>query len=354
MERRIESRQTLTIITLFLVAQFSGLLLAVLAASSSQIYIYPLTQGQTTGFLPFFVIYLAAFSLLIIVVFRFLKKELLMRLFGWFFRFLEWALILIGTTTAVSIILSYLFPESGTASTVLAAAFGVFLIILKSFRPRMRNIATLVSSTGFGVLLGFYGFSYAYVFAALIAVYDYISVFVTKHMITIAEQVSSQNLAFMISSSEVEVVPSSFLKKSDRAELKKSAMGAKDPYIKKLLKGNKLPVLSRAALGNGDIIIPIMLAVGAYVSYLNYYLPVIIIICAGLGMVATMMVLKRYKVPLPAIPPLFAFINLGLAAGYIVMNPGSTKLILSFFLIFVSLNAVLLLTLNRIRRKQGV
>ncbi|MDE1851464.1 MAG: hypothetical protein KGH69_02115 [Candidatus Micrarchaeota archaeon] len=355
LERRIENRQTLSILALFLIAQFLGLLIAILAATSTQVYLYQLSEGQATSFVPFLLSYLAIFSIAIILVFRFLRKELLLKAFGIFFRLLEWALVIIGASTAMSIMIGYLLPAIGGVSLAISVAFGILLIALKSIRPTTRNAVTLISSTGFGVLLGFYGFYYAYLFAALIAVYDYISVFITKHMLTIAEQASSQNLAFMISSSEVEVIPSSYLKGAERKELRSLAStNVKDPYLKGLVKDNKLPTVTRAALGNGDIIIPIMLAVGSYVQFFNYYMPLLVIIFAGLGMMATMAMLKRYKVPLPAIPPLFAFINLGLAIGYLEMSPGSTTLILSYLLVFVLLNAVLLLTLNRTRRMQGV
>ena len=79
-------------------------------------------------------------------------------------------------------------------------------------------------------------------------------------------------------------------------------------------------------LGTGDLALPLMLAVSAYISFLSYFAAVMIILGAASGMIFTMYLLKRYKVALPAIPPLFAFINLFLAVLFAINNVQAYKI----------------------------
>ncbi len=77
----------------------------------------------------------------------------------------------------------------------------------------------MIASIGIGVVIGFNGFSLAYLIVAVIALYDYIAVFVTKHMQVMARAMAEKNLAFLIGSSDVEMTPRSLLSDKERKEM---------------------------------------------------------------------------------------------------------------------------------------
>ena len=83
------------------------------------------------------------------------------------------------------------------------------------------------------------------------------------------------------------------------------------------------PVVSSIMLGNGDIMLPMTLAVGSYILFGNAFLSLMIICGAGTGLIFTVSLLRKYKVGLPAIPPLFAFISIFLAIAFLLSNPAN-------------------------------
>jgi hypothetical protein len=85
-----------------------------------------------------------------------------------------------------------------------------------------------------------------------------------------------------------------------------------------------------------------MVAVSAYISFASYFAPIMVILGASCGMIFTMYLLKKYKVALPAIPPLFAFISLFLAILFAINDVGDYKVWLSFLLLAVATIALLM------------
>ena len=110
------------------------------------------------------------------------------------------------------------------------------------------------------------------------------------------------------------MVPKSYLKGNEIKSLNKSIAESKvkNPIIKKLVKSGSYPVPSFSALGTGDLAIPLMLVVSAYASYFSYFMCLLIIIGSAFGLVFAMYVSKRYRVALPAIPPLLTFATIAL------------------------------------------
>lgn len=244
-------------------------------------------------------------------------------------------------------IFNTIFPSVNSIYLVVAAgAITLALIVAKNFHPKLRNLIAVTSSIGVGILIGFNGFYLAYFLMLLIAIYDYIAVFITKHMIAMAKEMSSRNLAFLISSTDVEALPKRYMSRNDVSDYRKQEGKNKDPFVKDLLKKGIYPVVSQVQLGTGDLALPLMLAVSAYISFLSYFAAVMIILGAASGMIFTMYLLKRYKVALPAIPPLFAFINLFLAVLFAINNVQAYKIWLGFLIIFIVTLLALLNKLN--------
>jgi hypothetical protein len=172
-------------------------------------------------------------------------------------------------------------------------------------------------------------------------------------MVTMAREISSRNLAFLIGSSDVEAVPTGYLTKRDVRDFRRETKGEKikDPMLKRLVKEGIVPVISQVQLGSGDLALPLMVAVSAYISFLSYFAAVMVIVGAACGMVFTMYLLKRYKVALPAIPPLFAFICLFLGILFAINDFAQYMVWIGFFLLFILTTAALLQKLRSMEAK---
>ncbi len=284
--------------------------------------------------------------MVIILLIKFVKANLL-------FILLEGFVVLFSTAFLLFILLSTMFPSANYLYVaVISAIATILLIVAKNYRPKLRNFIAITSSIGVGIVIGLNGFNLAYLLMLFIAVYDYVAVFITKHMLTLAKAVSERNLAFLIGSSDVEAIPKSYVTAKDRVDFKKSVniRDVKDPTIKELIASGGIPIMSQVMLGTGDLAIPLMLTVSSYISFLNYIIPVMIILGSIAGLVFTMYLLKTYKVALPAIPPLFAFINLFLGAAFLIVKTADSGLWISFFVVSVVTLAVLMSKLRDINK----
>ena len=260
---------------------------------------------------------------------------------------LEAFVVFLSTAFLIWIVFSTALPAAGFYYTASAAAIiTVMLIVAKNKRPRLRNLLAVTSSMGVGILIGFNGFTLAYALMLFIAIYDYIAVFITKHMITLAKEISSRNLAFLIGSNDVEAIPQRYMSSKDIRQFRKETkvQKVKDPVIRGLIRDGIIPTVSQVQLGTGDLAIPLMVTVSAFVSFLSYFAAVSVVIGSAFGMVFTMYLLKRYRVALPAIPPLFAFISLSLGIFFAVTD-------FSASMIWVGLLAIAALTIALLMSK---
>lgn len=321
--------------------QFGGLLLAIFTTPTLQFYVQSSsTEVNSFEAALFYMIYIVAVAGLLLLILRFYRKPRM-------FTLMEGLVVLLATGFVLFAIFNTIFPSVNSTYLVVAAgAITLVLIVAKNYLPKLRNLIAITSSIGVGILIGFNGFYLAYFLMLLIAVYDYIAVFITKHMIAMAKEMSSRNLAFLISSTDVEALPKKYMSRSDVSEYRKREGKNTDPFMKGLIKSGVYPVVSQVQLGTGDLALPLMLAVSAYISFLSYFAAVMIILGAASGMVFTMYLLKRYKVALPAIPPLFAFINLFLAVLFAINNLQDYKVWFGFLIIFIVTILALLNKLN--------
>jgi len=100
--------------------------------------------------------------------------------------------------------LALFFTSLITMAAFLPDAFAVFtamaLIVIRIFFPQFllwRNVSSTIATVGVGSLLGAsIGVWPVIVFLVLLGVYDYIAVFRTKHMVTMAKAVAKKNLSF--------------------------------------------------------------------------------------------------------------------------------------------------------------
>ena len=327
MDRIIEKRDFVYIFTIFLIVQFGGLLAAL-------IIIYPpvenitalQAQQQESGINPFvFVIEILIATAILLLIFRFYNGDLI-------YRIIEGLAIFFPIFYLFLLILSRVTNNLFSLITV-SSIITIYLIYLKNKKPNLRNFMVILASIGIGVLLGMViTIEIAYIFLLLIAIYDYLSVFVTKHMVALAKQVTQRNLSFFVSSSSIMLMRKKKQKKINiPKELKK--------YIK-----DSMPYVSQVALGAGDLALPLLFSLTIFYNTLNYTFTFTSIIGSLVGIIFTFYLLNKYKKPLPAIPPLFAMINIALSIFFITSNPSLSILLFIMGILFLVL---LIATLKR-------
>ncbi|MFH1199755.1 MAG: presenilin family intramembrane aspartyl protease [Candidatus Micrarchaeota archaeon] len=199
------------------------------------------------------------------------------------FRFFEYALIFITFWTFAG-----LLAEDDLVGIAVATA----AVLLRWRYQAARNPFMLFSSAIIGSLLGVsLDILPAAVFAILLSAYDFAAVFLTKHMIALAEGLRGRGAAFSIS------FPSApFDKKAQATTATAKGM--------KLAKGEKL-VKVRAEtveLGTGDLVIPAILVVSAL--KVSVGAAVAAMVGATIGIAVLFYYIDKRKGYWPALPPI--------------------------------------------------
>lgn len=325
--RILDVRQDLKIVTLFMITQFLGLLVATQVYAVTPIVVLQGTSVNATvgASLETAVIYIAAivaFALLIVLLLgkykgtkAFLIFEGVVVVYTTFFLFL----IVIGELLNLA---GQPYLLGATAQVVLALLMSIALILAKNKWPRLRNMTTILSCIGIGLIIGLYlDFLTIFIFIIILAVYDYVAVFITKHMVVMGQTMASMNMAFMIGASDVEGVPAGQLTRQEKETSAKHRQMLKQSYgtmVRQLDKQQLSPIIGQRLLGNGDLAVPLMAAVSAYKLFQNFTASMAIILGAVLGLVLTFYILSKYRRPLPAIPPLLLGMSIGLVV-YLVL-----------------------------------
>ncbi len=133
-------------------------------------------------------LYIMVATAVVLVVIRFKKK--LLKVF-------ELLSIFISTEVFFEVLLLGFVPEGTGAAAALVLALIVTLSRALWRNMLTQNVAILLSIIGVGALLGAsLGFLPALILLGLLAVYDVLAVFQTKHMVTMAKEIVKQKLAF--------------------------------------------------------------------------------------------------------------------------------------------------------------
>lgn len=316
------------ILTLFMIVQFAGLLIAVIfyntvPISASTISFRPSSNQSSFNFTLIsallYVIIIVIFSIILIFIFKKFKSNKIFYLIEAYIIFVStffifWLLTRLITNTK----LFYLFGNTITTSIAISALLSVGLIIAKNKYQKLRNTVAILASIGVGALIGLnFPFYFAFIFMIFLAVYDFIAVFITKHMITMAKAVSEKNLAFLIGVNEIEALDKSNFTKQELKEYNKEKKYINQTGLQKLINKNMLPVAARIELGTGDLAVPLMVAVSALP---NIKLSFFIIFGSIFGLMLTMLILKKYKRALPAIPPLLFGICVSLLIYFLLFH----------------------------------
>jgi presenilin-like A22 family membrane protease len=174
----------------------------------------------------------------------------------------------------------------------LNSLFALILTAWKVFRPSIisQDVAAIFSGSGAGALLGAsLGIVPCIIFMMILSVYDFVSVFITKHMVNMAKAITERPMAFTIAA------PHKF-KKPKYIPIKKTK--------------KKIHVFQ---LGLGDIVIPLMFSVSILNKFTIFH-SIISIIGSLIGLLLLTFYITRKPQALPALP----FVCSGALAGYLV------------------------------------
>lgn len=283
-------REILAIVFLFLLVQALGLFVGITIINGAQAYpefqalnVAPAGAGSAESSLSF-MLYVLLGAAVIMLAFKFYKGVVLYKL-------IEAAIIFFASNIVFYVVLLALGVPSFSE---LALALSLLLVIAKFAYPKAKNAAAVIASAGVGAI---FGFSLdplpALVFMAALSVYDIVAVFWTKHMITMAKELSSRNLAFSVSvqgTEKVQVAPQKMYAK------KGAAVKAEPRYV------NRKTSLE---LGTGDMAIPLMLAVSSYKTG-SIVAPIAIALACAAALYVVLWYVMSRRTFLPALPPLCA------------------------------------------------
>ncbi len=220
----------------------------------------------------YFLGYILISTLIILLILKFYRGALL-------FLILELAALFVSVNILASLFLSEWY----------SIAFSLVAVILRLAFGFLRNFFLMIVSV---VVAAIFGASLdmipAIVFATLLAVYDFIAVFKTKHMVELAKGLGGRGVALALEFGKTikERVADAALKDGAASSKRSKTAGG----------------FSGIALGTGDLVIPAMLAVSALKISLNSSLAVLVGSFFGMGLLFVTMFRSRSF--LPALPPI--------------------------------------------------
>ncbi len=273
-------RLVLLLLGFFLLAQLLGIFTGIIVLQDfvhnplvQNLVVTSDSQDSLNAF--FFIGYVLVSAFVIVVLIRKLKLNLVV------FRIMEFMMIATSSSIVFYAFLRFVFGYD--ISTIGGAVVGVLFAGTKIFVPQLKNATAIFATAGVGVVFGIsLGIIPILVFLLLLSIYDFISVFLTKHMVEIANYVISNDLAFTVTAKTT--LPSQEVKRID--------------------------------LGTGDLIAPIMLEVS-----LLQFSPVaslFVMIGSLVSMFIFLTLVWHKKLVLPALPPIVLGMVAGLLVGFLM------------------------------------
>ncbi len=272
-----------TLLLFFLLAQVIGIFTgyAILRDMNSNPFVTSMvvtTNSQSPMTAVVFILYTLIGAALIIFIIRVLKVSLVL------FRGMEF--IIIATASSIVFYAVFRVLLGYEASTIGAIVAGIAFAIAKIILPQLKNPAAIMATAGVGVIFGIsMGIVPVLIFLVLLSIYDFLSVFLTKHMVEMANYIISKDLAFTVT--------------------------ARAP-------ATETGEVRRIDLGTGDLIAPVMMEV----SILQFSPVAALFVMAGsfVAMALFLTLVWRKKLVLPALPPIVLGMLAGLLLWYAVFG----------------------------------
>jgi presenilin-like A22 family membrane protease len=279
---------------LFILAHFIGLIVgnAFLHGYSTQTFG---AAELTIQDLFFIVIGMAFFLIFFLIILKIYKGDLL-------FKLLE-SIVVLTTSFIVFLGILWYFNGSILSALILAIAF----TIIKFYNIKLRNLTGIISGVGMAVMFSlFLSLFEALLFIIFMCFYDFFAVFVSKHMIFMAKEFSKRNLSFSLATKEkvqvTKIKTSYVIEKGVKKEIKEKVIEEE---------------LEHLELGTGDISLPLAFALVVFkTTYYNFNNALVIFLLislfSALALGYTLYFVKKYKLFLPALPPIIVGSFIGL------------------------------------------
>lgn len=254
----------------------------------------------------FYFAYIVVSAVALLIVLKFYKGKFLFYAFELFLAFIS-----------VQLLASIFFDDA--VSLILAVA----AVAARIFKPDLRTPLIIISAGVVGALLGAsFTLLPAFILALLLAGYDAVAVFGTKHMVTMAKELDSRDAAFALTfgkrdASErnaakpaYDFAPKAFKAKPHAQPVSVSKMQSSSNATPKRDLG------SFVQLGTGDLVVPALLSVSALRE--DIALAVAIAFGSFVGLLVLFQFLERKRGYWPALPFLIGFAAVAAGAYYLL------------------------------------
>ncbi|MEM3364676.1 MAG: presenilin family intramembrane aspartyl protease [Candidatus Micrarchaeia archaeon] len=286
-------RTVLKLLLLFILAQVLGLIVmnAFVAGGLAR----QISVGEFSLEDIFFLIIGLAFTvLLVLALLKFYTGNLL-------YQIMEFVVV-----AAASFVVFYGIGYYVGFGEIEAVLLALALSALKQLVPHMKNTAAVVSSAGVAAMFAmFLSFWEAVVFLVVMSAYDYVAVFITRHMITLASEFGRREMSFSITSQD---------KIKERVLVQKKGGGVQEKTVERV---------EHLELGTGDIALPLAfnLVVFRGVALVNTGAAIstfiIIGVFSALALGLVLAYVKKRRLFLPALPPILLGTLIGYMLAYI-------------------------------------
>ena len=294
-------KNVVRILFLFILAHIIGLVVGNAFISGYSSVTYGSTELTIQDM--FFIVVGMSFFLILILVFLKMYKG------NFLFKLLESIVVF---TTSFIVFLGLLWYFNG--SIEIAFILALFFTILKFYISNLRNITGIISGVGMAVMFSlFLSLFEAVLFIIFMCFYDIFAVFISKHMVFMAKEFSKRDLSFSLASKEkikvTKIKTSYVIEKGVEVEVK-------EKYIEE--------EVEHLELGTGDISLPLAFALVVFkTAYLDFNNAIAAFMFISLFSVIslgyTLYFVKKYKLFLPALPPIVLGSFIGLIISKYVL-----------------------------------
>lgn len=285
-------RSVLKLILLFIAAQVMGLLIVNAYVSNESAYLR--YQGYSLEDLLFIIIGFAFAVTFLLIILNIYRGDLL-------FKIME--LVVITAATFIAVYGLGIYVGVGYEA---ALAVSLAVGLAKFITPQVRNLTAVVSSVGVAVMFGmFLTFTEAVIFLIVMSVYDYVAVFVTKHMMRLAYEFGRREMSFSVATHE---------KVSEKVRVVTPEGKTVDKTEERV---------ERLELGTGDISLPLAFNVVVFKTVFasNPSAAVSTFITVGtfstLALSLVLLYVKKRRLFLPALPPILTGTLIGYILAYV-------------------------------------
>lgn len=225
-----------------------------------------------------FFIYILIATFFLIIIFKLIQFKIILMLFEFFMVFFP-AMIFIA-----AMLVPFLNPTDDLLYMT-AGSTAFFIFIVKQLLPSIKDAVTIINASGIAIsILASFPPQSIIIIAIFLVAYDFLAVFVTKHMLFFAKKIVAYNLPMTVSAF------------TEPAEIR-SGQAAQDKEGKK----------QRIDLGSGDLIMFAVMSITNFVMFGIIGLMLSIIFgCISMYIMLAMVIKKKMIFPalLAIIPPM--------------------------------------------------